>query len=223
MQQAKEMDNRQAFNPFGLRHPQTEKEISKEKLEEDGIPKKPPIASRYINMLLHIDEIPWWHSTLASLFTWLLLAGYVILPGAFTSIRNSRVLSEEAGAAGKAVVKAAQTWPVLTVASVCCVGGASGMCWLWVKWRNNYIWLLRKIIEPGMLNSLAGLITTIVNVYTARDKYWSRTAIITATVMGTCASILMISFFIHNFWNLKHVREEHLRLEKQAEDANKTM
>ncbi|KAH6704311.1 hypothetical protein BKA61DRAFT_437488, partial [Leptodontidium sp. MPI-SDFR-AT-0119] len=165
----------------------------------------------YINMLLHLDEIPRLHYALASLFTWLLLAGYVILPGAFTSIRNSRILSEEAGAAGKAVVKAAQTWPVLTVASICCVGGASGMCYLWYRWKNNYIWLSRKIIEPGMLNSLAGLITTIVNVYTARNKYWSRTAIITATVMGTCASILMVSFYIYNFRKLEDVRKEHDR------------
>ena len=116
-------------------------------MQKDKIRKIPPVASSYINMLLHIDEISRVHNALASLFTWLLLAGYVILPGAFTSIRNSRVLSEEAGVAGKAVVKAAQTWPVLTVASICCVGGASGMFWLWYIWRNNYLWLSRKIIE----------------------------------------------------------------------------
>jgi len=125
----------------------SEKDISEAEMQKDEIPKKPPIASPYINMLLHLDKIPRLHNALASLFTWLLLAGYVILPGAFTSIRNSRVLSEEAGAAGKAVVKAAQTWPVLTVASICCVGGASGMCWLWYRWKSNYIWLSRKIIE----------------------------------------------------------------------------
>jgi predicted histidine transporter YuiF (NhaC family) len=81
-----------------------------------------------MKMLLQLDEILWWHNVLASLFTWLLLAGYVVLPGAFTSIRNSRVLSEEAEAAGKAIVNAAQTWPVLLVASMCCAAGASGMC-----------------------------------------------------------------------------------------------
>jgi predicted histidine transporter YuiF (NhaC family) len=99
-----------------------------------------------MNMLLELDEIPWWHDILASLCTWLLLAGYVVLPGAFTSIRNSRVLSDEAGAAGKAIVKAAQTWPVLLVASICCAIGVSGMAWLWYSWRRNYVWLLNKII-----------------------------------------------------------------------------
>ena len=83
-----------------------------------------------MKMLLQLDEIPWWHNILASLCTWLLLAGYVVLPGAFTSIQNSRVLSEEAGAAGKAVVKAAQTWPVLLVALIYCAISVSRISWL---------------------------------------------------------------------------------------------
>ncbi|KAH9205822.1 hypothetical protein DL95DRAFT_316799, partial [Leptodontidium sp. 2 PMI_412] len=73
------------------------------------------------------------HNVLASLFTWLLLTGYVILPSAFTSIRNSRVLSKEASATGKVVVKVAQIWPVLTVTLICCVRGALRMCWLWLR------------------------------------------------------------------------------------------
>jgi len=114
--------------------------------QDNSAPQKPSKYSRYMKMLLQLDEIPWWHNVLASLFTWLLLAGYVVLPGAFTSIRNSRVLSEEAGAAGKAIVNAAQTWPVLLVASMCCAAGASGMCWLWYRWNANYKWVLDKII-----------------------------------------------------------------------------
>jgi hypothetical protein len=43
-----------------------------------------------------------------------------------------------------------------------------------------------------MLNSLAGLIATITNIYTARDKFWSRTAIFTAGITGTYASIYII-------------------------------
>lgn len=113
---------------------------------DNSVPQKPSKYSQYINMLLELDKIPWWHNLLASLCTWLLLAGYVVLPGAFTSIRNSQVLSEEAGAAGKAVVKAAQTLPVLIVALICCAIGVSGMAWLWCRWGRNYVWLLNKII-----------------------------------------------------------------------------
>ena len=105
-----------------------------------------PQFSPYVDMLLQLDRIPWWHDLLSNLFTWLLLAGYIVFPGAFTSIRNSKTLSEDAGAAGKAVVAAARTWPILLVASICCGVGVMGMCWLWWTWQDNYIWLLNKII-----------------------------------------------------------------------------
>ena len=54
-------------------------------------------------MLLDLDNISTIYNLLASLFTWLLLAGYLVLPGAFASIRNSRTLSDGAGKAGKTV------------------------------------------------------------------------------------------------------------------------
>ena len=128
------------------RLPKNGKSMPRAETQDNLAPPKPSKYSRYMNMLLQLDEIPWWHNILASLCTWLLLAGYVVLPGAFTSIRNSQVLSEEAGAAGKAVVKAAQAWPVLLVASICCALGVAGMTWLWYRWRRNYVWLLNKII-----------------------------------------------------------------------------
>jgi hypothetical protein len=83
--------------------------------------------SRYMNMLLELDEIPWWYNILASLFTWLLLAGYIVFPGAFISISNSRVLSQEASAASKDVVKVVHILPVLLVASLCYGAGAVRM------------------------------------------------------------------------------------------------
>jgi hypothetical protein len=72
-----------------------------------------------------------------------------------------------------------------------------------------------------MLNSLAGLIATITNIYTARNKFWSRTAIVTAAITGTCGSILMILFFVHYFWNLKHVKQEHARLFQAGSEVEK--
>lgn len=60
-----------------------------------------------------------------------------------------------------------------------------------------------------MLNSLAGLITTIVNIYTARSRFWSTTAIITAVVTGICTSVLMVFFSMYYFWKLKRVKDEH--------------
>ena len=97
-------------------------------------------------MLLDLDVISTLHNILADLFTWLLLAGFMILPGAFTSIRSSRILSNGAGKLGKVVQKAAQNLPLLLVAAVSCFVGASGMCWLSWRFGDNYVWLVGRII-----------------------------------------------------------------------------
>ena len=106
----------------------------------------PPLSSRYIDMLLEGDEIPTRHNIFASMFTWLLLAGYMVFPGAFTSIRNSRALADGTGKAGKVVLKAAQNVPLLWIAAICCVLGAVGMSWLGWLWKRNYIWIISRII-----------------------------------------------------------------------------
>jgi hypothetical protein len=103
----------------------------------------PSSSTRYIEMLLQLDKIPKLHNFLASLFTWLLLAGYMILPGAFTSIRNSRTLA--AGNAGKVVVKAAQNLPLRVVGGFCFAAGTIGMFCLWWRWQVNYVWLINRI------------------------------------------------------------------------------
>jgi hypothetical protein len=137
-------------HPFRLQPPPPPrtKSVKQETSEENqtSITPNPPISTRYIDMLLDLDNISTIYNLLANLFTWLLLAGYMVLPGAFTSIGNSRVLSDNAGKAGKVVVKAAQNLPLLWVAGICCVLGASGMCWLGWLWQRNYLWLVNRII-----------------------------------------------------------------------------
>lgn len=41
------------------------------------------IQTRYMKMLLEQNKIPSIHNLQASLFTWLLLAGYLVFPGTF--------------------------------------------------------------------------------------------------------------------------------------------
>lgn len=41
-----------------------------------------------MNMLLALDGIPRLDNLLASFFTWILLAGFVLFPGTFTSLEN---------------------------------------------------------------------------------------------------------------------------------------
>jgi predicted histidine transporter YuiF (NhaC family) len=81
---------------------------------------------------------------LASLFTWLLLAGFMVLPVTFASLRSSRALNG-IGKAGKAVFGAVQNIPFLWLAGVCFVCGVIGLSWIWWENRKNYIWLTDRV------------------------------------------------------------------------------
>jgi uncharacterized iron-regulated membrane protein len=104
--------------------------------------------TNYINMLLQLNTIPGVYNILAGLFTWLVLAGYIVLPGTFTSLRNSQTVTAvaEASKAGRLVLKAYHNLGLLWIAAICCAIGVSGMCWLGWMWKKNYIWLRDRII-----------------------------------------------------------------------------
>ena len=44
--------------------------------------------TQYVNMLLALDDIPSLHNMLAKFFNWILLAGFILFPGTFTSLKN---------------------------------------------------------------------------------------------------------------------------------------
>ena len=44
--------------------------------------------TQYVNMLLALDDIPKLHNMLAKFFNWILLAGFILFPGTFTSLKN---------------------------------------------------------------------------------------------------------------------------------------
>lgn len=74
--------------------------------------------------------------------------------------------------------------------------------------------------RPATLNSVAGLLTTVVNVYTAQKGVWSITAKITAIVTGSCVGVAGGLFFLYNFWVLKRVRNTHEQSMNPEEVAN---
>ena len=133
-----------------LRHPLLETQTTKlpDLVEQDvhSPSHNPPLSSRYIDMLLQLDKIPVLYNILSSIFTWLLLAGYMVFPATFSSIRNSQALANRAGKAGKLVSTAVQHIPLLYLAAICCVCGAAGMSWLGWLWRKNYVWILNRIV-----------------------------------------------------------------------------
>ncbi len=44
--------------------------------------------TQYVNMMLALDDIPALHNLAASFFAWILLAGFILFPGTFTSLQN---------------------------------------------------------------------------------------------------------------------------------------
>lgn len=145
------------------------------------------IQTRYMTMLLDLDTIPRLHNIYASFFTWILLAGFVIFPGTFTSLSakfDDDPDIQDSGTASE-ILKHVKHVPLLYIAAFCSGIGALGMIWLWFRWRANYVWLLNRIFLPGCLNSFAGLISTLINVYSQQDGSWSVTAWVTVSYILT--------------------------------------
>ncbi|KAK5188857.1 hypothetical protein LTR96_010861 [Exophiala xenobiotica] len=164
----------------------------------------PRSQSRYVAMLLELDEIPRRHNFYAGLFTWLILAGYIVFPGTFTSLKSSNSVEEAASKtpAGKIILHTVQNASLLWVAGACCLFGVIGIALLWKRWKRNYIW-------PTLLNAILGLVNTLINVYTAKDGNWSVTATITVTITSACAGISLILFLVYNNWLLYEVKKDH--------------
>ena len=116
-------------------------------LELRGLEPLPLMMNDWIKMKIEVPKIYLgilYANMLASLFTWLLLAGFIVLPVTFASIRNSRAL-DDIGKARKVVFGAVQNIPFLWVAGTCFVCGVIGLSWLWWENRSNYIWLTDRI------------------------------------------------------------------------------
>ena len=109
------------------------------KNNEDSPPEPIPILTDYERMCLELHNIPTLHNLLASFFTWILLAGFVVFPGTFTSLRNATRSTAET------VVLAEFQKGLIAIAAVCCAIGVVGMLRLWWLQRKDYEWLLNHI------------------------------------------------------------------------------
>lgn len=125
--------------------------------------------TRYIDMLLGLDTVSPLHNILASLFVWILLAGYIVFPATFNSLQKSSYDAKANTALKAEALKTARNLPLLYVAAVACGVGIVGCVWLWWKHRGNYVWVINRIFLPSLLNSVAGLVSTLVNVYSAQN------------------------------------------------------
>ncbi|KAF8066775.1 hypothetical protein FPV67DRAFT_1417146 [Lyophyllum atratum] len=165
--------------------------------------------TKYMNMLLALDSIPRLHNMMASFFTWILLAGFVLFPGTFTSLQNAQAdISSEVG---KHIINAVTHVPLFVIAFICCGIGAGGMCYLWWRWMYNYVWLVNRIFLPGLLNSLAGLISTLANIYGVQHGEFSTPGKVTITVTGASTLICGVATSYYSFWKLRRVKQRHDR------------
>lgn len=169
--------------------------------------------SRYVQMLLKQDYIPRAHNILAAFFVWLLLAGFLVFPGTFTSIQESITEREEDedtndNEAVTAILSRVKNVPLLVIAIVCVAIAAIGMVGLALRHIRNYVWLINRLLIPGIANSLAGIISILISIYTQRDGNWSVVAQVTAIVEGAYLVICLILFIVIGIL-LNKVRQSH--------------
>ncbi|GAO19767.1 uncharacterized protein UV8b_04827 [Ustilaginoidea virens] len=164
--------------------------------------------SRYVQMLLDVDDIPLSHSLLASFFAWLLLAGFLVLPGTFITLQRS-VEGRHPDPAADGILKGVANIPLLVTAAVACAVSFVGMGVLALRHRDNYVWLLNKLVMPGVANCLAGLISTLVGVYSQQRGDWSVMAEVTAIVEGACLALAGGLFLFFESFLLRRVRKDH--------------
>ena len=63
--------------------------------------------------------------------------------------------------------------------------------------------------RPTCLNACAGLLTILINIYTARDGDWLIMALLTVVATGLSTVISLVLTGFYKFWKLKLVKQEH--------------
>jgi hypothetical protein len=105
------------------------------------------IETEYVRMLLELQDIHWLYNFMASLAAWMLLAGYLVIPGTFTSLQKSDSLTNKVAQndAEKAILNTIQNPPLVAIAWALLGIGAAIMSFLFYRWRRNYLWLINRL------------------------------------------------------------------------------
>ncbi|CAG8055599.1 unnamed protein product [Penicillium nalgiovense] len=152
----------------------------------------------YARMLREEAEMDMRFSITVGAANWALLAGYLVIPGTFTSLQTSNQVEKtlQTNEAGRTVLRMVQNPPLLAIACLLFTCGIVALMWLmhFPKLRGNYPWLINKVFLPLSLHAAAGLLTTVINVCTSQGGDWSVMAIITTAVTG--ATLLSCSILL---------------------------
>ncbi|CAP94932.1 Pc21g00350 [Penicillium rubens Wisconsin 54-1255] len=145
----------------------------------------------YARMLREEAEMDMCFSITVGAANWALLAGYLVIPGTFTSLQTSNQVEKtlQANEAGRTVLHMIQNPPLLAIACLLFVSGIAALI-------------------PLCLHAAAGLLTTLINVCTSQGGDWSVMAIITTAVTGatllSCSALLAL----YKFCKLERTKKE---------------
>lgn len=77
--------------------------------------------------------------------------------------------------------------------------------------------------RPGFINSITGLGTTVINIYTARGGVWSVTAIVTTAVTGTCTVFMLTMLVLYHFRLLWNVKKDHEKRMERIQRVDRSL
>ena len=108
-----------------------------------------PIETTYVRMLKEEAEMDISSNITVGVANWALLAGYLVIPGTFTSLQTSNKVEKllQVNKAGRTVLHIIQNPPLLAIACFLLVSGIGALIWLvrFPKLRGNYLWLINKL------------------------------------------------------------------------------
>ena len=106
----------------------------------------------YTQMLKEEAQMNWKYNLCAGAANWVLLAGYLVVPGTFTSLEHSDLIEHrlQGNDAGRVLLKTIQNPPLLVIACIFLVAGSLVLGRLSVKFKDSYIWLINRIFMWGL-------------------------------------------------------------------------
>ncbi|KAB5513528.1 hypothetical protein GE09DRAFT_630072 [Coniochaeta sp. 2T2.1] len=158
------------------------------------------MVTPYNEMIIEADRISLRANIIAWLCSWWIMAGFLIVPNAFISLKKSSILQIEPGLARHLQV----SLPI--IAAVCFISGASGLSLLWRRYRHNYVWVSTRLLIPTFASASTCLFNILVSIYTAQDGYWSWPAYyaFASVVFTMVVTLLMLGIYQYRLGQLDH-------------------
>ena len=131
----------------------------------------------YLSMLLSLEAVPRLHNIFACVFSFVLLVGFAIVPGAFPVPSSAAAANEAVTIGGFVLVGVGLLGCMLFCYFISHPGTpmfsflvsswyvSVQVSWLAIRWRRNYVWLINKIHLPLLQDGLVGVIVSLVAVY----------------------------------------------------------